>query len=88
MPNDQIDHAVQSSTINRALPSASVGHRPELRRYTMAIEPAGHSEARYNVIVDAPDDGAAYDQARDHASAECPYHFRIALAKIEEIGHS
>jgi hypothetical protein len=88
MLNDRIDHAYQSGTINRALPAASVGHRPALKRYTMAIEPAGHSEARYNVIVDAPDDGAAYDQARDHASAECPYHFNIALAKIEEIGQS
>ena len=59
-----------------------------MKRYTMAIEPAGHPEARYNVIVDAPDDGAAYDQASDHAAAESAYHCRIAIAKIEEIGHS
>jgi len=25
----------------------------------MTIEPAGHPEARYNVIVDAPEEGAA-----------------------------
>ena len=53
----------------------------------MVIEPAGHPEARYNVLVDAPGDGAAYDQASDHAAAELPYHCRIAIAKIEEIGH-
>jgi hypothetical protein len=54
----------------------------------MAIEPAGHPEARYNVIVDAPDNGAAYDQASDRAAAELPYHCRIAIGKIEEIRHS
>jgi hypothetical protein len=88
MLNDQIDRADHSGTVNHALPAASVGRSPALRRYTMAIEPAGHPEARYNVIVDAPDDGAAYDQASDHAAAESPYHCRIAIAKIEKIGHS
>jgi hypothetical protein len=88
MLNDQIDRADQSGTVNHALPAASVGRSPALRHYTMAIEPAGHPEARYNVIVDAPDNGAAYDQASDHTAAELPYHCRIAIAKIEEIGHS
>ena len=88
MLNDQIERTDQSGTVNRALPVAAAGRHAALRRYTMAIDPAGHPEARYNVIIDAPDEGAAYDQARDHGSAECPYHFRIALAKIEEIGHS
>jgi hypothetical protein len=86
---DQIDGADQSGTANHALRAASVGRSsPALRRYTMVIEPAGHPEARYNVLVDAPGDGAAYDQASDHAAAELPYHCRIAIAKIEEIGHS
>jgi hypothetical protein len=88
MLNNQIDHADQSGTVNHALPAASVGYSPALRRYTVAIEPAGHPEARYNVIVDAPDDGAAYDQASDHSAAESPYHCTIAIARIEEIGHS
>ena len=85
---NQIDRADQIGIVNRALPAASVGCSPALRRYTMAIEPAGHPEARYNVIVDAPGAGAAYDQASDHAAAESPYHSRIAIAKIDEIGHS
>jgi hypothetical protein len=85
---NQIDRADQSGTINHALPAALVGSSPALRRYTMAIEPAGHPEARYNLIVDAPDNGAAYDQASDHAAAESPYHCRIAIAKIEKIRHS
>jgi hypothetical protein len=51
MRNDQIARADQSETVNRALPAASVGRSPALRHYTMAIEPAGHPEARYNVIV-------------------------------------
>jgi hypothetical protein len=88
MLNDQIDRADHSGTVNHALPAASVGRSPALRRYTMAIEPAGHPEARYTVIVDAPDDGAAYDQASDHAAAELPYHCRIAIAKLEKIGRS
>jgi hypothetical protein len=83
----QIDGADQSGTVNHALPAALVGCSPALRRYTMAIEPAGHPEARYNVIVDALDDGAAYDQASDHAAAELPYHCNITIAKIEEIVH-
>jgi hypothetical protein len=85
---NQIERADQIGSVNHALPDASVGRNPALRRYTMAIEPAGYPEARYHVIVDAPGDGAAYDQASDHAAAELPYHCRIAIAKIEEIGHS
>ena len=85
MLNDQIDRADQSGTVNHALPAASVGRSPALRHYTMAIEPAGHPEARYNVIVDAPDDGTAYLQASEHAAGESPYHCWIAIAKIEAI---
>jgi hypothetical protein len=85
---NQIDRTDQSGNVNHGLPAASVGCSPALRRYTMAIEPAGHPEARYNVIVDALDDDAAYDQASDHAAAESPYHCRIAIAKIEKIRHS
>jgi|GEM_PF-3718266 len=60
--------------------------RGATKRYTMAIEPAAHPEARYEVVVEARDDGDAYDQAGDHAAAELPYHCTIAIAKIEEVG--
>jgi hypothetical protein len=88
MLNNQIDRTDQSGPVNNDLPAASVGRSPALRHYTMAIEPAGHPEARYNVIVDAPDNGTAYLQASEHAAGESPYHCWIAIAKIESIGHS
>lgn len=60
--------------------------RPErMKRYIMVIEPAAHPEARRNLIVEACDDGDAYDQASDHAAAELPYRCTIAIAKIDEI---
>jgi hypothetical protein len=58
---------------------------PRMKRYTLVIEPAAYPEARREVIVEARDDGDAYDQAADHAAAELPYHCTIAIAKIEEI---
>lgn len=60
--------------------------RPErMKRYNMVIEPAAHLEARPNLIVEARDDGDAYDQAGDHAAAELPYRCTIVIAKIDEI---
>ncbi len=54
-----------------------------MKRYTMVIEAADHPEARFEVVVDARDDGDAYDQARDHAAAEMPYRCTITMAKME-----
>ena len=60
--------------------------RPErMKRYIMVIEPAAHPEARRKLIVEARDDGDAYDQAADHAATELPYRCTIAIAKIDEI---
>ncbi len=45
-----------------------------MRRYTLISEPAAHLEARREVVVEARNDGEAYDQAADHVAAEVPYH--------------
>jgi hypothetical protein len=50
----------------------------------VAIEPAGHPEARCELVVQARDPGDAYDQAADHVAAELPYRCTIAIAKVEE----
>jgi hypothetical protein len=57
---------------------------PRMKRYTLVIEPAAHPEARRKVIVEARDDGDAYDQAADHAAAELPYRRTIAIEEIVE----
>ena len=55
-----------------------------MKRYTMVIEPAAHPEARRELVVEARDDGDAYDQAADHVSAELPYRCTIIIATVEE----
>jgi hypothetical protein len=56
-----------------------------MKRYTLVIESAAHPEARREVVVEARNDGDAYDQAADHAAVELPYRCTIAIAKVEEI---
>ena len=73
---------------NVLLAESDFKRRGAMKRYTMVIEPAAHQEARCKLVVEAADNGDAYDQASDHAAAELPYHCNITIAKIEEIGHS
>jgi hypothetical protein len=56
-----------------------------MKRYTLSIEPAAHPEARREVVVEARDDGDAYDQAADHAAAELLYHCTMAITRTDEI---
>ena len=56
-----------------------------MRRYILLIEATGHPEARREVVVEARDDGDAYDQAADHAAAELPYHCTFAISEREDI---
>ncbi|MBV8889619.1 MAG: hypothetical protein JO305_08135 [Alphaproteobacteria bacterium] len=70
----------------RQLPAIAAPRDAATKHYTLRIEPAGHPEARYEVVVEAGDDGDAYDQAIDHAAAESPYHCTIAITKVDEIG--
>jgi|HubBroStandDraft_4_1064222.scaffolds.fasta_scaffold03800_7 hypothetical protein len=57
-----------------------------MKRYTLISEPAAHLEARREVVVEARNDGEAYDQAADHVAAEVPYHCTISIARTEDIG--
>ena len=71
---------------NVLLAESDFKRRGAIKRYTMVIEPAAHPEARSKLVVEAADNGDAYDQANDHAAAESPYRCTIAIEKVEKIG--